>query len=237
MLWLRPVYLLVQTVSAWPASLACHRSTQGHFSQEIEMHTRFIVRGAGNRQPMRASTVAKVLLPVVAATCSIVFGVAGSAIAGIAPTATSDAEVLGIYIQVNGFEVETALLGRAQANSPTVRALAAQVASDHMGVRQAAFDLATTCKASPALPNNRAGAAIEHGRALVKLAALTRVDFDRAYMQHEVAFHRATIDAVRQVLLPSTTCAALKAHFKEVLPAMEHHLAETEALTRELTAR
>ena len=86
MLWLRPVYLLVQTVSAWPASLACHRSTQGHFSQEIEMHTRFIVRGAGNRQPMRASTVAKVLLPVVAATCSIVFGDAGSAI--IRPSCT-----------------------------------------------------------------------------------------------------------------------------------------------------
>jgi putative membrane protein len=158
-------------------------------------------------------------------------------VARSAPAALSNAEVLGTYIQVNGFDVETALLARAQARSTAARDLAARVAEDHLGVRQAAYALAVTCKASPVLPNNRTAAAVEHGRAMHDLAALSGAEFDRAYLKHEVAFHRAAIDAVRKVLLPATTCAALRAHFTDVLPAMEHHLAETERLANELTAR
>ena len=54
---------------------------------------------------------------------------------GLALTATprptlSDAEVIGIYIQVNSFDVEAALLARAQASSKAVRTLATQVAAE-----------------------------------------------------------------------------------------------------------
>jgi hypothetical protein len=56
-------------------------------------------------------------------------------------------------------------------------------------------------------------------------------------VRHEVIFHRAAIDAVKQVRLPAATCPALVAHFKDVLPALEHHVSETEALARGLTAR
>lgn len=201
------------------------------------MHTKFrknADRGTPARRVVAGTTK---LLPALAAGCLVVFGLAGSAMAGSVPSALSDAEILGIYIQVNGFDIETALLGRAQANSDAVRELAAGVSSDHMSVRQTAFDLAGTCRVSPVLPGNRDAAAIDHGRAMTKLAALKGVEFDRAYVQHEVAFHRAAIDAVRQLLQPSATCPALKAHFKSVLPALERHLSETEQLFRELTAR
>src|SRR6185295_3657371 len=118
------------------------------------------------------------------------FTFARSAIAGGVHNelrAASDAEILGTYIQVNGFDVETALLGRAQASSNAVRALASQVASDHLGVRRAAFDVAATCKVSPILATSRAAAAVDHDRAMSSLVALTGVDFDKAYLQHEVA--------------------------------------------------
>ncbi|MEO8621559.1 MAG: DUF4142 domain-containing protein [bacterium] len=180
---------------------------------------------------MRGRTV----LPVLAAGCFVLFGLAGSAVAGVTSTAMSDAEVLGIYIQVNSFDVETALLGRAQAGSSAVRELATQVASDHMGVRQAAFDLAATCKVTPVVPNSRNAAAMEHGREIATLAALTGADFDAAYMHHEVAFHQAAINAVKQVLQPAATCPALKTHFKDILPALEHHLSVTEKVSRGLT--
>lgn len=201
------------------------------------MNTLF-VRDADKEKPAtRAATLTQRLLPIFAAGCWVVFGLAGSATAGTVHTAMTDAEVLGVYIQVNSFDIETALLGRAQANSKAVRELAARVASDHVGVRQAAFDLASQCKVSPVVPKSRDTAAIEHGRSMTTLTALNGVEFDRAYLQHEAAFHRAAVNAVRQVLLPSATCPALKVHFKDVLPALEHHLSETEALARELTTR
>jgi putative membrane protein len=142
----------------------------------------------------------------------------------------NDGQILGIYIQVNGFDIETALLGSAQGASDDVRNLAKHVASDHSSVRQAAYGLAEKCNVTPTLPPERNAAAVDHIKALTRLQGLKGADFDQAYVQHEVAFHRAAIEAVKTALLPSAQCADLKAHFAQVLPAFEHHLQQTEAL-------
>jgi len=141
-----------------------------------------------------------------------------------------DGQILGIYIQVNSFDIETALLGSAQGGSDDVRSLAKHVASDHSGVRQAVYGLAEKCHVTPTLPPERNAAALDHAKTLARLQSLKGTDFDQAYVQHEVAFHRAAIAAVKTALLPSAQCADLKAHFTQVLPAFEHHLQQTEAL-------
>jgi putative membrane protein len=148
----------------------------------------------------------------------------------------NDGQILGIYIQVNGFDIETALLGSAEGASEDVRSLARHVASDHSGVRQAAYGLAEKCRVTPTLPAERIAAAIDHGKALAKLQGLKGAEFDRAYAQHEVAFHRAAIEAVKTALLPSAQCAELKAHFAQVLPAFAHHLEQTEAVAAKVGA-
>jgi putative membrane protein len=142
----------------------------------------------------------------------------------------NDAQIIGIYIQVNSFDIETALLGRSQGSSSAVRQLAEHVASDHLGVRQAAYDLAASCETRPVLPKERDAAAIEHGKTMSKLLALKGSEFDRAYLQHEAAFHAAAISAVKTSLLPASACPQLQAHLREVLPAFEHHLEQTQAL-------
>lgn len=157
-----------------------------------------------------------------------VFACAANANAG----GLNDAQIIGIYIQVNGFDIETALLGKGQANSDDVRKLAEHVASDHLGVRQAAYALAATCKVSPVLPTERDKDAIDHGTNLAKLLALKGPAFDSAYIQHEIAFHTGAIDAVKNVLLPAAKCPELQAHFKMILPAFEHHVMHTKALAK-----
>jgi putative membrane protein len=142
---------------------------------------------------------------------------------------------MGIYIQVNGFDIDTALLGRSQAHSDAVRKLAEHVASDHIGVRQAAYAVSAKCNTSPVLPTARNAAAVEHGNALTRLLGLKGAAFDKEYLQHEVAFHRAAIEAVKNALIPSARCPELQAHLKAVLPAFEHHLAQSEALAEQLS--
>jgi putative membrane protein len=149
----------------------------------------------------------------------------------------SDAQILGIYIQVNGFDIETALMGRSLAHSEAVRKLATQVSTDHVGVRQAAFALEEKCKISASLPDERDAAAIEHSKTMSRLIALKGAEFDKAYVEHEVAFHRAAIDAVRGLLLPSATCPALQEHFTSILPAFEHHLAMTQEMAAKFATR
>ena len=193
--------------------------------------------GEHRRLRVRAANVATALLVGFAASCWIVLAHAGSAAARVTSNTVTDAEILGTYIQVNGFDVETALLGRSKASSSTVRELATRVSSDHVGVRKAAYELAAKCSVAPVLAGSRVAAALEHDRAMMTLATLSGPNFDKAYLQSEAAFHRSAIDAVRQVLQPSATCPALKDHFKAVLPAFERHLSETQALLRELAAR
>jgi len=174
-----------------------------------------------------------IALIVLSAWCaSTLFTSGGSASA----KSLSDGQILGIFIQVNGFDIETALLGRAQGKSESVRRLATHVATDHLGVRQLAYALAEQCKVPISLPSERVLAAVEHGKTMTQLLALGGESFDKAFAQHELAFHRSAIEAVRTTLLPAATCPALKAHLNNVLPAFEHHLAQTEAVERELDA-
>lgn len=148
-----------------------------------------------------------------------------------------DGEIVAIYTQVNGFDIETALLGAARAASPSLRALADTVARDHIGVRAAAGALARKTGIAPTLPADRIAAALDHDTVMGNLAAKSGADFDRAYLTHELDFHRAAIEAVRSVLLPQAHDAGLKDHFRGVLPHFEHHLAETERVARELGLR
>ena len=170
--------------------------------------------------------VARRLLPAISMLCLSTSTFAGPA----ATEPLSDAQILGIYIQVNGFDIETALLGRAQAGSEVVRNLAQHVAADHVAVRLAAYVVAEKCKVTPALPDERTAAAIDHARALGNLLALNGAEFDKAYLRQEVGFHRAAIEAVKTALVPSAKCADLHAHLEAVLPAFEHHLSQTEQL-------
>jgi putative membrane protein len=164
--------------------------------------------------------------------------VIGLSVAGLAHAAAlDDAQILGIYIQVNSFDIDTALLGRANGGSEAVRKLAEHVSAAHLGVRQTAFALATQCKVTPELPTTRQAAAIEHDKVLSGLMSKSGEAFDAAYLKHEVAFHRAAIDAVKTALLPAATCPALQAHFKAVLPAFEEHLSHTEMLATQKGAK
>jgi putative membrane protein len=48
--------------------------------------------------------------------------------------------------------------------------------------------------------------------------------FDKAYIDNEVAYHKAVIAAVETVLIPQATNAELKALLQNVVPALRAHL-------------
>jgi putative membrane protein len=48
--------------------------------------------------------------------------------------------------------------------------------------------------------------------------------FDKAYVDHEVAYHQQVIDAIDKTLIPSASNAELKALLVKVRPAFIAHL-------------
>lgn len=152
----------------------------------------------------------------------------------VAEATLSDGEILAIYNQVNGFDIETGQLGSQRARHPALRALAAQVARDHSQVRDKANEVAKRNGIEARLPAAREQATREHNATLRRLRQLSGAAFDRAYLQHEIAFHRAAIAAVKQQLLPAVSNPELANFMHSVLPGFEAHLQHTEALAKQL---
>jgi putative membrane protein len=64
------------------------------------------------------------------------------------------------------------------------------------------------------------------------LRALKGQAFDRAFLEHEVAFHKAVIDAINSTLLPAIQNAEVRALVVKVAPAFQAHMLGAEHLLK-----
>jgi len=134
-----------------------------------------------------------------------------------------DATIVAIFDAANGFDIETGKLGSKKGSSKEVRAVGASLVRDHESVRQQGRDLAKKLGVTPTPPAVNPFAA-QHKAALAELRAKKGRAFDRAFLDHEIAYHQAVIDAVTKTLLPAIQNAELKAFVEKVAPAFQAHL-------------
>ncbi len=59
---------------------------------------------------------------------------------------------------------------------------------------------------------------------VAKLKGLKGAQFDKAYAEHEVAYHQQVLDAIDKVLIPGAKNAELKDLITKVRPAIVAHL-------------
>ncbi len=59
--------------------------------------------------------------------------------------------------------------------------------------------------------------------------------FDKAYIDNEVAYHKAVIGAVENVLIPDASNAELKDLLQKVLPVLKTHLEHAEMVQKMFT--
>src|SRR6185295_3206420 len=97
------------------------------------------------------------------------------------------------------------------------------LARDHKNVRQQGRDLAAKLGVTPTPPKDFAMAK-DHAGAVAKLSAASGTAFDRAFLEHEVAYHRAVLDAVTTTLLPALKNQEVKDLVNKVAPAFQAHM-------------
>jgi len=156
-----------------------------------------------------------------------------SAAAMPAPQALDDAQIFAIFDEVNAADIWTARLGAKKGHSAEVRELARSVASDHEQVQQMMRDLARKLGITP-VPPEHDSTSQDHAQTITLLQDKSGVDFDRAYLLHEIEFHNAAVNAVKQTLLPTIRNQEFRTLVQTVLPGFEHHLAETTETARKL---
>ena len=133
-----------------------------------------------------------------------------------------DPTIIAIFDAANTWDIETGKIAEKKGSSKEVREFGAMLAHDHTVVRQQGRDLATKLGVHPTPPKDFAMAR-DHAAAVRTLQAATGKAFDRAFLEHEVAFHKAVIDAVTTTLLPALQNAEARALVTKVAPAFKAH--------------
>ena len=147
--------------------------------------------------------------------------------------ALNDANIVAIFDAANTADIETSQLAVRRGQDQRVRDLAQSFAAAHEAVRQQGRDLAGRLGVKPVLPAGDQSLA-RHRTAMKALRATPQADFDRAWLDHEIAFHQAVIEAVTNTLLPAIQNADLKALVQKVAPAFVGHLEQSKALRASL---
>ena len=147
------------------------------------------------------------------------------------PAPLDDATIVAIFDAANTADIETGTIAIERARRADVREYAAMLVRDHKAVRQLGRDLATKLHVTPTPPAD-SSSAVAHRNALRKLRSVPAAEFDRAFLEHEMAFHQAVIDAVNKTLLPAIEHEEVKALVVKVAPAFEAHRQAAEHLLK-----
>lgn len=142
----------------------------------------------------------------------------------------SDAQIAAIVVTANQVDIDAGKLAADRAADAEVRKFAKTMVTDHTAVNQSATELATRLKLTP--EENDTSRALKAGgdENLAKLRTLKGAAFDKAYVDHEVAYHEQVIDALDNVLISNAQNAELKALLVKVRPAFVAHLEHAKQL-------
>jgi len=146
----------------------------------------------------------------------------------------NDAQIAHIVVTANQVDIDAGRLAEKQASSPAVRDFGKQMVTDHSAVNKQATELATKLKLKPEANSTSADLKKGGDENVAKLKTLKGKEFDKAYVDHEVAYHQAVLDAVDKTLEPSAQNADLKALIVKVRPAFVAHLEHAKKLQADL---
>jgi putative membrane protein len=154
---------------------------------------------------------------------AIVF--AGSMLVAAGASAqVTDPQIAKIVVTANQVDIDAGKLAVATSKNPEIKKFAQTMVTDHTGVNKQAVALVTKLKVTPA-DNDTAKSLYDGGKSNVTaLKALKGKEFDKAYIDHEVAYHTAVLEAVDKTLIPGAKNEELKALLVKVRPAFVAHL-------------
>jgi putative membrane protein len=157
---------------------------------------------------------------------------AGAWAQGAGPT---DAQIAKIVVTANQVDIDAGMLAKSTSKNKDVVDFAQLMITDHGGVNKAATELVQKLHVIP--ESNPTSAGLQKGGD-ENLAALRKLHghvFDRAYVDHEVAYHQSVLDAIDTTLIPNAQNAELKALLVKVRPAFVAHLEHAKHLQSSLS--
>lgn len=149
----------------------------------------------------------------------------------------SDAEVAHVAVVANQIDIDYAAIAKEKSKNAEILKFAETMANDHTAVIGQAAALAKKLGVTP--KDNAVSKQLLDGasKKQKELKALSRKAFDKAYIDNEVAYHRAVIGAIETLLIPETENSELRDLLKNVLPALKAHLEHAEMVQKAFASK
>jgi putative membrane protein len=141
-----------------------------------------------------------------------------------AAPAVTDPQIAAIVVAANDVDIAAGRLAQERGSNAQVKEFAQRMVTDHTGVNKAATDLVTRLNVTPEGNATSQKLSSDGEQTRTRLQGLSGAEFDRAYVDNEVAYHQAVLDAIDQTLIPSAQNAELKALLEQTRPAVAAHL-------------
>jgi putative membrane protein len=146
----------------------------------------------------------------------------------------TDPQIAAIVVAANQVDIEAGNLAVKKTKNPEVKKFAEQMVTDHTAINKAAVELVTKLKVTPAESDASKGLVSGGAETRAKLEKLDGAAFDKAYVDNEVAYHKAVIDTIDTKLVPSASNTELKNTLITVKPTIEEHLKHAEMIQQKL---
>ncbi len=151
-----------------------------------------------------------------------------------APTQLTDASIADIAVTADAIDSAAGKFALEKSQTKAVRDFAQTMIRDHSAVNQKAVALAQQLGVTPS--DNDVSKQLEDGaeQAHDQLADLSGAEFDRAYMDREIAYHEAVLDALDNTLIPGAQNPEFKQFLTSIRPNFEAHLKRAQAVRQDL---
>jgi putative membrane protein len=168
----------------------------------------------------------KIIKPFTALAATIVI----LALAPLLPAFTqenpklSDPEVASVAVVANQIDISYGEIAKEKSKNEDILKFAETMISDHKAVIGQAAALVKKLGVTPKDNAVSQKLLTDAEKTKKMLRSKSGKAFDKAYIDNEVAYHKAVISAVEGLLIPETDNAELKSLLQNVVPALKAHL-------------
>jgi putative membrane protein len=146
----------------------------------------------------------------------------------------TDPQIAAIVMAANQVDIDAAKMAKGKTKNKAVKQFAETMIRDHSAVNKEVKALAKKTKMKPEDNTNSKNLTGAGKQSMTDLKKKKGADFDKAYVDNEIAYHQQVIDVINNTLIPAAQNADLKAMLTRVAPAIQAHLDHAKKLQGEL---
>lgn len=150
-------------------------------------------------------------------------------------TELSDPEVAAVAVTANQIDIKYAELAKQKSKNQDVLKFAETMINDHQSVIKQASALVTKLGVTPKENAVSRKLQADADKTIADLRKKSGSQFDKAYIDNEVGYHKAVIGAVKDLLIPTSENSELKQLLQDILPALNTHLEHANMLQNKLS--